>query len=373
MEAEFMRCPVRPRSARVRQAVPAGLALASLGGVGLLLQGLVGGLGAGAQPAMQMVAATCLLIGLVVLAVGFLSAFGTLHLELCHGTTGLYFGKLDEQHPWVHKTMALTHYPAADEYRQRVLRERGWLRGVDYVMMKEIVRVQDALEQALPTRASPSGCSCCPHRSNRRRSSSRASSHHAPSRSTSRRERLACSARNSPQRAESSTSKRAPPGSAAIRSPISAAARLRPATSSRAIARTQAAHLRSSRRARAVHGDAGRSTRVDRGKPADARVVHRPTSKEGAGSRARKRYHNAECGHMNNALRWGKPAGAWALGLLAVRIARIGAPSNIGGTIGASRGQSRTKRPARRRRPITAHRRVPKCHFVLPISADADC
>ena len=129
------------------------MALASLGGVGLLLQGLVGGLGAGAQPAMQMVAATCLLIGLVVLAVGFLSAFGTLHLELCHGTTGLYFGKLDEQHPWVHKTMALTHYPAADEYRQRVLRERGWLRGVDYVMMKEIVRVQDALEQALPTRA----------------------------------------------------------------------------------------------------------------------------------------------------------------------------------------------------------------------------
>ena len=153
MEAEFMRCPVRPRSARVRQAVPAGLALASLGGVGLLLQGLFGGLGAGAQPAMQMGAATCLLIGLVVLAVGFLSAFGTLHLELCHGTTGLYFGKLDEQHPWVHKTMALTHYPAADEYRQRVLRERGWLRGVDYVMMKEIVRVQDALEQALPTRS----------------------------------------------------------------------------------------------------------------------------------------------------------------------------------------------------------------------------
>jgi hypothetical protein len=48
-----------------------------------------------------------------------------------------------------------------------------------------------------------------------------------------------------------------------------------------------------------------------------------PLRKEGAGSRARKRYHNAECGHMNNALRWGKPAGVWALGLLAVRIARM--------------------------------------------------
>ena len=153
MEAEFVRCPVRPRSARVRQAIPAGAALASLGAVGLLVQALVGGIGSAAQPAVQMVSATCLLIGLVALAVGFLSAFGTLHLELCHGTTGLYFGKLDEHHPWLFKALNLMHHPAAEEYRQRVLRERGWLRGVDCVMMKEIVRVQDALEQTLAARA----------------------------------------------------------------------------------------------------------------------------------------------------------------------------------------------------------------------------
>lgn len=153
MEAEFVRCPVRPRSARVRQAIPAGAALASLGAVGLLVQALVGGIGSAAQPAVQMVSATCLLIGLVALAVGFLSAFGTLHLELCHGTTGLYFGKLDEHHPWLFKALNLMHHPAAEEYRQRVLRERGWLRGVDCVMMKEIVRVQDALEQTSPARA----------------------------------------------------------------------------------------------------------------------------------------------------------------------------------------------------------------------------
>ena len=153
MEAEFVRCPTRPRSARVRQAVPAGVALSALGGLGLLVQGLVGGMGAGAQPAVQMISAICLLIGLVVLAIGFLSAFSTVHLELCHGTTGLYFGRLDEQHPWLFKTMNLTHHPAAEEYRQKVLRERGWLRGVDYVVMKEIVRMQEALEQTLPTRA----------------------------------------------------------------------------------------------------------------------------------------------------------------------------------------------------------------------------
>ena len=136
MEAEFIRSPTRPRSARVRQAIPAGVALTALGGLGLLVQGLVGGMGAGAQPAVQMIGATCLLIGLVVLAIGFLSAFGTLHLELCHGTTGLYFGRLDEQDPWLVKTMNRTHHPAAEEYRQRVLRERGWLRGVESVMKK---------------------------------------------------------------------------------------------------------------------------------------------------------------------------------------------------------------------------------------------
>jgi hypothetical protein len=153
MEAEFVRSPTRPRSARVRQAVPAGVALSALGGLGLAVQGLVVGMGAGAQPAVQMISAICLLIGLVVLAVGFLSAFSSVHLELCHGTTGLYFGRLDEQHPWLYKTMNLTHHPAAEEYRQKVLRERGWLRGVDYVMMKEVIRMHDAMEPTLPTRA----------------------------------------------------------------------------------------------------------------------------------------------------------------------------------------------------------------------------
>jgi hypothetical protein len=153
MEAQFVRCPVRPRSARVRQAIPAGVALAAVGAAGLLVQGLVHGLASGAQPALQLVSAACLLIGLVALAVGYLSAFGTLHLELCHGTTGLYFGKLDEHHPWLFKTMSLMHHPAAEEYRQRVLRERGWLRGVDWVMMKETVRVHDALAQTLPARS----------------------------------------------------------------------------------------------------------------------------------------------------------------------------------------------------------------------------
>ena len=49
-------------------------------------------------------------------------------------------------------TMTLTHHPAAEAYRQRVLRERGWLRGVDYVLMRESVRAHDATDRTLSTR-----------------------------------------------------------------------------------------------------------------------------------------------------------------------------------------------------------------------------
>ena len=97
-----------------------------------------------------------------------------------------------------------------------------------------------------------------------------------------------------------------------------------------------------------------------------------PLRKEGAGSGARKRCHNAECGHMNSVLRWGKSAGAWALGLPAVRIARIGAPSNPAGPSEHRAANRGLRGLLERRRPITARRRVPECHFVLPISAGAD-
>ncbi|MEO7335522.1 MAG: hypothetical protein ABIV63_02985 [Caldimonas sp.] len=152
MEAEFLRCPNRQRPARVRLAIPLGAAVTGLGVIGLLAHSLVGSFGSSAQPIVQTIGATCFLVGVAILAIGFLWAFGNLHLEVSHGTTGLYFGRLDEHHPWLSKALSLGHHPAAEEYRQRVLRERGWLRGVDVVLMKEIVRVQDALDQTMPAR-----------------------------------------------------------------------------------------------------------------------------------------------------------------------------------------------------------------------------
>ena len=151
MEAEFLRCPKRPRSARAR-ALPTGAALACLGAVGVGVHSFLDGTSEAGRQAILMGSGIFLLAGLAILAVSVLSAFGGLHLELSHGTTGLYFGRLDEQHPWLYKTVTLTHHPAAEAYRQHVLRERGWLRGLDYVMMREAVRVHDAMDRTLPTR-----------------------------------------------------------------------------------------------------------------------------------------------------------------------------------------------------------------------------
>ena len=151
MEAEFVRCPKRARSARAR-AIPTGAVLALLGAVGIGVHSFLSGTSEAGRQAILMTSGVVLLAGLVVLAVSVLSAFGALHLELSHGTTGLYFGRLDEQHPWLYKAATLRHHPAAEAYRERVLRERGWLRGLDYVMMKETVRVHDAAERTLPTR-----------------------------------------------------------------------------------------------------------------------------------------------------------------------------------------------------------------------------
>ena len=98
MEAVFVRCPKRARSARAR-AVPTGAVLTLIGAVGIAVHSFLGGTSEVGRQAILMSSGVVLLVGLVVLAVSVLSAFSALHLELSHGTTGLYLGRLDEQHP----------------------------------------------------------------------------------------------------------------------------------------------------------------------------------------------------------------------------------------------------------------------------------
>ena len=62
-------------------------------------------------------------------------------------------GKLDEQHPWLYKATALIRHETAEDYRRQTIVERGPLRGMDYVLMREMVRVQESLEQIRPARS----------------------------------------------------------------------------------------------------------------------------------------------------------------------------------------------------------------------------
>jgi hypothetical protein len=152
LEAEFVRCPMRRQPPWVRHAVVVGGTLMVLACLGLGLQALAE-LGETATRTLQAASVACLLAGLLPLGVGLVSAFGALHVHLSHGTTGLYVGKLDEQHPWLYSAISLTRYKAAEDYRQRTLRERGPLRGADYVMMRELVQAQEALERVRPARS----------------------------------------------------------------------------------------------------------------------------------------------------------------------------------------------------------------------------
>ena len=102
---------------------------------------------------LQAISVACLLIGLIPLGVCLISAFGALHLDLSYGTVGLYVGKLDEQHPWLYDARSLTKHGIAEEYRQRTLQERGFLRGADYVLMRELVQAQEALARVRAARS----------------------------------------------------------------------------------------------------------------------------------------------------------------------------------------------------------------------------
>ena len=145
LEAEFVRCPIRQPAPWVRYAVLVGGVLMVLAGFGLGLQAMAS-LGETATQTLQTTSVACLLIGMLPLGAGLISAFGAVHLDLSYGTTGLYVGKLDEQHPWLYAALSLTSNDVAEAYRQRVLRERGFLRGADYVMMRELVQAQEALD-----------------------------------------------------------------------------------------------------------------------------------------------------------------------------------------------------------------------------------
>jgi hypothetical protein len=95
---------------------------------------------------VQSLAIGCLASGVIAVCIGVLASFSMMPFDVAHAKLGLCTGLLDEQHPWLYKAFLVMRDKAADGYRQRILSERGPLRGIDYIMMREIAMANDALE-----------------------------------------------------------------------------------------------------------------------------------------------------------------------------------------------------------------------------------
>lgn len=145
LDEQFRESPQLNRKGLVALAGPAGGASAAVGMAGLgLIQGLAGAPMTSA-PVLTALCAIAILLGMVGGTFAGWKAYQDVPLRAAYGRVGLYIGVLNEQHPWLYKVLLLMRDPGAEAYRQRVLKERGALRGVDYLMMKEIAAVSESM------------------------------------------------------------------------------------------------------------------------------------------------------------------------------------------------------------------------------------
>jgi hypothetical protein len=151
LEEEFVRCQNRQAPSWVRIANIIGLVLLGIGLLGLGGQALAD-VTSRERLAMQLMSMLLVFAGLLPLAATSLSAFKALHLDISHGIAGVYVGQLNDQHPWLYKTLRLTNHAAGEDYRRRTRDNRGPLRGIDYILMRELVRLEESLEGLRPAR-----------------------------------------------------------------------------------------------------------------------------------------------------------------------------------------------------------------------------
>jgi len=150
LENEFAGCRTRPRPAWQRDAIPLGIAALLLAGCAFAAPEYLARVGNAAAQLLRIAGTALLVIGVVALSARYLASFTGAPLDRAYGTLGLYVSQLQDRHPWLYETLSVARHEAADEYRCKVLNERGLLRGADYVLMSEIVRVHEALDRARP-------------------------------------------------------------------------------------------------------------------------------------------------------------------------------------------------------------------------------
>ena len=143
LAAHFEKAPRHRRRDLARFALPLGGILLVTGLMLMALDYLAYGTNLTSMFALGCVLAA---VGVVGIGIGIATSFSLVSVDMAYGKVGLYVGELNEQHPWLYKTSQLMDNSAAEDYRQRVLRERGALRGVDYLMMHEIASAQEKMD-----------------------------------------------------------------------------------------------------------------------------------------------------------------------------------------------------------------------------------
>ena len=150
LENEFSGCRTRPRPAWQRDAMPFGIAFLLLAGCAFAAPEYLVRLSDFVAQLVRIAGAALVLIGVLALSARYIASFTGVPLDRAYSTLGLYVSQLQDRHPWLYETLSVARHEAADEYRCKVLNERGLLRGADYVLMCEIVRVHEALDRARP-------------------------------------------------------------------------------------------------------------------------------------------------------------------------------------------------------------------------------
>lgn len=152
MALEFERAPRRKRSDAFRHSFSASALLALAGGVLALADSSTRAQAVELSPTL-LAAGACFVLAFAAVCAGTLSSLRLMPTEAAYAKLGLFLGLLNEQHPWLYKAYVVLNNPAALNYRDKVLRERGPIRGMDYALMVEIAEIQAKMELTQNARA----------------------------------------------------------------------------------------------------------------------------------------------------------------------------------------------------------------------------
>lgn len=142
---DFSQSPDFTRKGWRSWLMPLSGGLAAVGGAVLLALEAIGPHPMAVSSSATFAAITLMGAGFAGICASVVENYRRVPLRAAYGRVGLYVSPLHEAHPWLYRTLLLMRDPGAEAYRQRVLSERKVVRGVDYLLMREIAMVSESL------------------------------------------------------------------------------------------------------------------------------------------------------------------------------------------------------------------------------------